>query len=161
MLIRNRGLIGSGAAAAAIVLAGCGTTSAAPGPVKTPSLASAATASGPAPPGASQRAVSSTASAPAGSPAARAATPSAARARRAPSVGVRNVPGYGRYLVDGKGRTLYLFTADTPTRSACSRACAVAWPPLILRGTPVGGAGIAGGQLSLVRRAGGQMQLAY
>jgi predicted lipoprotein with Yx(FWY)xxD motif len=156
MLIRSRGLIGS--VATAVALAGCGTTAADPGPADPPSPVSAAPAGGPA---ADHRPVSSTASAPAVAVPGRAATTTATKARTAPSVGVRRAPGYFRYLVDGKGRTLYLFTADTPTRSACSGACAVAWPPLIVRGAAVGGAGIVGGRLSLVRRAGGQRQLAY
>ena len=36
----------------------------------------------------------------------------------------------GRILVDSTGRTLYLFKADSASKSACSGACAVAWPPL-------------------------------
>jgi predicted lipoprotein with Yx(FWY)xxD motif len=164
MLIRGRGRGLIGSAAAVIALAGCGTTAAEPGPADAPSPVSAAAAGGPAPPGASHRAAAAstaTTSARAGGPGARATTTRAARPRSAASVGVRRAPGYFRYLVDGKGRTLYLFTADTPTRSACSGACAVAWPPVILRGAPVGGAGIVGGRLSIVRRAGGQRQLAY
>src|SRR5215831_16482559 len=36
----------------------------------------------------------------------------------------------GTYLVDGQGRSLYLFVADTGTTSTCNGACAAAWPPL-------------------------------
>src|SRR3954447_20537973 len=36
----------------------------------------------------------------------------------------------GTVLVDGQGRTLYLFKADSGTKSACSGPCASAWPPL-------------------------------
>jgi len=43
----------------------------------------------------------------------------------------------GTFLVDGRGRTLYLFEKDTGKRSRCSSACAQAWPPLISRGKPV------------------------
>ena len=45
-------------------------------------------------------------------------------------------PAYGRYLTDGAGRPLYLFTADTQGRAgsgaavACTSAdCLAAWPP--------------------------------
>src|SRR3954471_16359327 len=41
----------------------------------------------------------------------------------------------GNILVDSQGRTLYLFGADTGTKSACSGACAVNWPPLVVSGT--------------------------
>ncbi|MGI5231829.1 hypothetical protein [Actinoallomurus sp. CA-142502] len=35
----------------------------------------------------------------------------------------------GKILVDGQGRTLYLFEADKGTKSTCYGACARAWPP--------------------------------
>jgi predicted lipoprotein with Yx(FWY)xxD motif len=35
----------------------------------------------------------------------------------------------GRILVDDKGRTLYLFEADTNGKSTCSGPCAATWPP--------------------------------
>ena len=36
----------------------------------------------------------------------------------------------GTALVDGTGRALYLFEADTGTTSTCTGACAQVWPPL-------------------------------
>jgi predicted lipoprotein with Yx(FWY)xxD motif len=42
----------------------------------------------------------------------------------------------GQILVDGSGRTLYLFQADTGSTSTCNGACAVAWPPDTTTGTP-------------------------
>ena len=47
----------------------------------------------------------------------------------------------GRILVGANGRTLYLFTKDSGTKSACSGACAVAWPPLRANGKPAVGSG--------------------
>ena len=41
---------------------------------------------------------------------------------RVASVGVASTP-LGRILVDGSGRTLYLFEKDRPGRSLCSGAC--------------------------------------
>ena len=38
---------------------------------------------------------------------------------------------FGEVLVDGQGRVLYLFAADTTSSSTCFDACATAWPPLI------------------------------
>jgi len=37
----------------------------------------------------------------------------------------------GDIVVDGEGRTLYLFTADDGTTSACTGGCATAWPALV------------------------------
>jgi hypothetical protein len=42
----------------------------------------------------------------------------------------------GMILVDGSGRTLYLFEKDQPDQSACSGACAAAWPVDNSSGTP-------------------------
>jgi predicted lipoprotein with Yx(FWY)xxD motif len=35
----------------------------------------------------------------------------------------------GTVLVDGKGRTLYLFEKDKGSASSCYGACASVWPP--------------------------------
>jgi predicted lipoprotein with Yx(FWY)xxD motif len=53
---------------------------------------------------------------------------------RAITVSVRRTK-LGRVLVDGNGRTLYLFARDMGTKSSCSGACAQAWPPLLSSGT--------------------------
>ncbi|MER5436381.1 hypothetical protein [Streptomyces sp. NPDC002588] len=42
----------------------------------------------------------------------------------------------GRILVDGSGRTLYLFQADSGTTSNCYGSCAQAWPPDTTTGRP-------------------------
>ncbi|MDH6114376.1 putative lipoprotein with Yx(FWY)xxD motif [Kitasatospora sp. MAP12-15] len=42
----------------------------------------------------------------------------------------------GQILVDGSGRTLYVFASDTTSTSTCNGACAAAWPPLTTTGTP-------------------------
>src|SRR4029077_1521558 len=59
---------------------------------------------------------------------------------RPASVGVAST-GLGDVLVDRQGRTLYLFERDSGTMSACTSACAVNWPPLRVRGTPLVGSG--------------------
>lgn len=46
------------------------------------------------------------------------------------ALGADTLEGGGVYLTDGRGRALYLFTADTAGRSTCYGACAEAWPPL-------------------------------
>jgi predicted lipoprotein with Yx(FWY)xxD motif len=45
----------------------------------------------------------------------------------------------GKILVDGNGRTLYLFEADNGTTSTCHHACAGAWPPLTTKEKPQAG----------------------
>ena len=51
------------------------------------------------------------------------------------TVGVTN-SSLGSILVNSQGHTLYLFKADSATRSACTGACATAWPPLLATGKP-------------------------
>jgi predicted lipoprotein with Yx(FWY)xxD motif len=38
-------------------------------------------------------------------------------------------------LTNAKGLTLYYFTADSATQSACSGSCAQTWPPLLFAGS--------------------------
>ena len=45
----------------------------------------------------------------------------------------------GTFLVDAKGRTLYLWDADHGSKSSCDGACAQAWPPLTTTSTPKAG----------------------
>jgi predicted lipoprotein with Yx(FWY)xxD motif len=61
----------------------------------------------------------------------------------------------GQTLVDGQGRTLYLFEADTAGRSNCHGACAGAWPPYLSSGAPEAGTGVAGGLLGTIPGDGG------
>lgn len=45
------------------------------------------------------------------------------------SLQVRQSP-YGNYLTDGQGRSLYIYTKDTPDTSVCYGQCQSLWPPL-------------------------------
>src|SRR5437879_12119236 len=47
----------------------------------------------------------------------------------------------GQILVDGNGRTLYVFAADTSSASTCYGSCATCWPPLLTGGPPQAGDG--------------------
>jgi predicted lipoprotein with Yx(FWY)xxD motif len=67
----------------------------------------------------------------------------------------------GKIIVDGRGRTLYLFEKDRRGRSACSGACATYWPPLITRGKPIAGRGARRSLLGTIRRANGSQQVTY
>ena len=49
--------------------------------------------------------------------------------------------GLGRIIVDGRGRSLYLFERDRRGHSACSATCAVYWPPLRTHGRPIAAGG--------------------
>jgi predicted lipoprotein with Yx(FWY)xxD motif len=69
---------------------------------------------------------------------------------------------YGRALVDPRGFALYLFTRDPSRSSACSGACAAAWPPYLVHTRhPAAGRGTAARLLGTVRRPDGRLQLTY
>jgi predicted lipoprotein with Yx(FWY)xxD motif len=67
----------------------------------------------------------------------------------------------GRIVVDGRGRTLYLFEKDRRGRSACSGACATYWPPLLTHGRPIAVAGAKRSLLGVIRRGDGTSQVTY
>jgi predicted lipoprotein with Yx(FWY)xxD motif len=67
----------------------------------------------------------------------------------------------GSILVDGKGRTLYLFQKDQPNQSACSGACVSAWPVDPSSGTPKAGSGVKASLLSTIKRTDGSTQVTY
>jgi predicted lipoprotein with Yx(FWY)xxD motif len=79
---------------------------------------------------------------------------------RPASLGVTNT-GIGDVLVDRQGHTLYLFKRDSGTKSACTGACAVNWPPLPVRGTPLVGSGAKRSDLGTTARPDGISQLTY
>src|SRR4051812_50226068 len=62
---------------------------------------------------------------------------------------------YGRILVDGQGRTLYLFTRDRGPKSRCYGACARAWPPLIADSDARAGGGAHAPKLGTTAPPGG------
>jgi predicted lipoprotein with Yx(FWY)xxD motif len=67
----------------------------------------------------------------------------------------------GRALVDSQGRTLYLFTKDSGTKSTCSGACATAWPPLRATGKPTVSGGAKASQVGTTTRSDGAPQVIY
>jgi predicted lipoprotein with Yx(FWY)xxD motif len=68
---------------------------------------------------------------------------------------------YGRILFDGRGFALYAFTRDTARRSACTAACAKAWPPYIVARRPHAGRGVKPSMLGTIRRGDGRRQATY
>jgi predicted lipoprotein with Yx(FWY)xxD motif len=67
----------------------------------------------------------------------------------------------GEVLVDGEGRTLYLFANDTAGASSCSGGCASTWPPLTVDGEPSGGDGVDATKLGTIDRDDGASQVTY
>jgi predicted lipoprotein with Yx(FWY)xxD motif len=67
----------------------------------------------------------------------------------------------GPTLVDGTGRTLYLFESDTPTMSTCNGSCASVWPPASAASTPHAAGGAPPDLLGTLRRTDGTSQLTY
>ena len=57
----------------------------------------------------------------------------------------------GPVIVDDKGFTLYLFEKDTGPTSTCVDACAKAWPPATVTGTPTAGSGVTGALTTTTR----------
>jgi predicted lipoprotein with Yx(FWY)xxD motif len=68
---------------------------------------------------------------------------------------------YGRILADGRGRALYLFTADRGTTSSCSGDCAVAWPPYIVKSKPTGISGAKPSLVGTTTTSDGKLQATY
>jgi predicted lipoprotein with Yx(FWY)xxD motif len=67
----------------------------------------------------------------------------------------------GSILVDSQGRTLYLWQADTGTKSTCTGACASAWPPLVTTRKPTAGSGLTSSLLGTTKRTNGTAQVTY
>jgi predicted lipoprotein with Yx(FWY)xxD motif len=67
----------------------------------------------------------------------------------------------GKILVNSTGRTLYLFKADVGTKSACTGACATAWPPLRTGGKPTAAGGAKAALLGTTKRSDGAAEVTY
>ena len=67
---------------------------------------------------------------------------------------------YGSILTDGTNRTIYLFTRDGSSASACYGSCAAAWPPVLTIGSPRRTGGLTAA-LGTTRRRDGTAQVTY
>jgi predicted lipoprotein with Yx(FWY)xxD motif len=67
----------------------------------------------------------------------------------------------GAFLTDGSGHAVYLWVKDGKDSSACSGACAGAWPPVTTTGTMTASGGVNMGDLSTITRSGGAKQVVY
>jgi predicted lipoprotein with Yx(FWY)xxD motif len=90
----------------------------------------------------------------------RSATPPTTTPPAPPTVAVGS-SGLGNILVDSQGRTVYMFGADSGTTSACTGACAAAWPPVPATGTPTAGNGANAALVATTSRSDGTNQVTY
>lgn len=65
------------------------------------------------------------------------------------------------HLIDGAGRTVYLWVADSGTTSTCTGGCASVWPPVTTASAPVAGSGAVGTDLGTTKRSDGSTQVTY
>jgi predicted lipoprotein with Yx(FWY)xxD motif len=103
----------------------------------------------------------SAASAPQSTPAPSAAGSSAPAAAGAAKLSTTTVGNFGKIVVDGTGRTLYVYDLDTsnPSKSNCDGSCAALWPPLPAgTGTPQV-SGVAASLVGTVTRSDGTKQV--
>lgn len=67
----------------------------------------------------------------------------------------------GTILTDATGRTLYLFTSDSPGVSTCVDGCLAAWPALLTEGEPVAEGDADAALLGTLTRDDGAVQVTY
>ena len=67
----------------------------------------------------------------------------------------------GKILVDSRGRTLYVLSADSARKSTCFGACAQNWPPLRVSRKPTVGRGLKASKIGTIRRRDGKPQVTY
>jgi predicted lipoprotein with Yx(FWY)xxD motif len=85
---------------------------------------------------------------------------SAANTAQGSSVVSTRKTGLGTVLVNSKGRTLYWFAIDTPTKSNCNGSCVQFWPPVLGKVTAASGTTLPKG-FGTITRSGGKLQATY
>ena len=65
------------------------------------------------------------------------------------------------FLTDKSGRAVYMWTKDSGGTSACSGACAGAWPPVTTTGAPTASGGAKASDLGTITRSDGTKQVTY
>jgi predicted lipoprotein with Yx(FWY)xxD motif len=84
-----------------------------------------------------------------------------AAATMSPQIKVSTTTKYGTILVDAKGRTLYVLTADKRGKSSCYGQCASFWPPMIASNSHVTATGLKSSLLRTTTRTDGRLQVSY
>jgi predicted lipoprotein with Yx(FWY)xxD motif len=107
---------------------------------------------------------SSSAAAPA-APASSAAAPASSAGGASASGGATVITtassSAGTFLTDGSGRAVYLWVKDTGGTSACTGACAGAWPPVTAAGTVTAAGSAKASDLGTITRSDGTKQVTY
>ena len=88
-------------------------------------------------------------------------TSTATSSPRPTSVVGTSTGSLGTFLVDAKGRALYLWNADHGSMSTCSGACAQAWPPLTTKAAPKAGGKAKASLLGTTTRSDGSREVTY
>jgi len=98
---------------------------------------------------------------PSASPVAVSPSPVASTPYAGTTIGVASTR-LGEVLVGPTGRTVYLFLADSATKSSCNSAgCVQAWPPVLTNGAPKAGAGVNESLLGTIKRRDGTSEVTY
>jgi predicted lipoprotein with Yx(FWY)xxD motif len=124
------------AASAVMALAACGSDDSSSGSDATTAPAATTTAPAAATTAASSATTAASSATTAASPATTAGSSATTAASGAVSVKVADT-ALGKILVNGQGRTLYMFKSDTGGVPTCSGSCAEIWPAALVEGTPV------------------------
>jgi predicted lipoprotein with Yx(FWY)xxD motif len=105
----------------------------------------------------------SSSAAPAGSsPAAAAPSSAAASGSGSGATVIKTASSSGNtFLTDGSGRAVYLWVKDTGAMSACTGACAGAWPPVTTTGTATASGSAKSSDLGTITRSDGTKQVTY
>jgi predicted lipoprotein with Yx(FWY)xxD motif len=111
-------------------------------------------------------ACSSASSSSTAAPAATASSAAAAPASSASASGGATVittasSSAGTFLTNGSGRAVYLWVKDTGGTSACTGACAGAWPPVTATGTVTAAGSAKASDLGTITRSDGTKQVTY
>ena len=88
-------------------------------------------------------------------------SPAASPAAAAATIMVATDAKLGTILVDGNGKTVYLFVADKGTASTCYTSCATFWPPVLTSGAPKAGSGAQASLLGTTKRTDGTTEVTY
>ena len=95
------------------------------------------------------------------SPGSAPAAGSSASASAAGTVITTHAGSAGAFLTDGSGRTVYLWAKDGMNMSACSGACAAAWPPVPATSMLTATEGAKASDLGTITRSDGTKQATY
>jgi predicted lipoprotein with Yx(FWY)xxD motif len=77
------------------------------------------------------------------------------------TIKLAQIQGFGLFLTDDAGRTLYAFDNDKKDTSNCTGNCLQNWPPFIVRGMPQAGDRITASLISTFTRTDGTTQAEY